>query len=61
MPTAKQVVAGFVEAINAHDVELLLELMTKDHRLIDGGGQVVSGREAIREAWTTCFAWMPDY
>lgn len=61
MPDEKQTVAQFIEAINAHDVELLLGLMTDDHRLIDGGGQVVSGGEAVREAWRTYFDWMPDY
>ena len=34
--TALDVVLGFVEAINRHDVDRLAALMTEDHCFVDG-------------------------
>ena len=51
----------FVERINAHDVDGLSSLMTGDHRFIDSLGTVHAGRAALRDAWRSYFAMVPDY
>jgi len=58
---AEAIAQRWVDRINAHDVERLLELMTPDHVFIDSLGQVVRGPEALRTAWRTYFDGMPDY
>jgi hypothetical protein len=35
--------------------------MTSDHRFIDSLGDVVEGRDAMREGWKAYFAVVPDY
>ncbi len=52
---------GFVAAINAHDVDALVTLMTPDHVFVDAGGQTVRGSTAMREGWTSYFQSFPDY
>jgi ketosteroid isomerase-like protein len=51
----------FVAAINAHDVDQLLALMTAEHRLVDSLGNVLTGRDQMRRAWQGYFAMVPDY
>jgi uncharacterized protein (TIGR02246 family) len=55
------VATRFVAAINAHDVDELVGLMTDDHCFVDSLGHVVSGREQMRHAWRGYFALVPDY
>jgi len=59
--SAEEVVRGFVDRINAHDVAGLLALMTSDHDFIDSLGHTIRGAEELRSAWRTYFDWMPDY
>jgi ketosteroid isomerase-like protein len=56
-----EVVRRFVEAINRQDVNALAELMTDDHRFTDSLGNVVRGRESMREGWKLYFRMVPDY
>jgi len=58
---ALQVAEQFVAAINAHDLEAMLSLMSPNHRFIDSLGDVVEGREAMRAGWATYFQMVPDY
>jgi ketosteroid isomerase-like protein len=51
----------FVELINRHDVPGLVSLMSEDHQLVDGLGQVVRGREQLRQGWIRYFDLFPDY
>jgi ketosteroid isomerase-like protein len=60
-PDEVRLVLRFVNEINRHDVAALLALASDDHRFVDGLGQEIRGRERLREAWTTCFGWFPDY
>ena len=53
--------AAFVHAINAHDVETLVALMTEDHLFVDAEGNEFRGREAMAGAWRSYFEWFPDY
>ena len=55
------IVAAFVEAINAHDVAALADLMSDDHTFIDAFGETWQGRDNMRRAWKGYFAWFPDY
>ena len=57
----KIVIQNFIWAINSQDVETIVELMTPDHKFIDGGGQIISGREPMRQGWIGYFQLVPDY
>jgi ketosteroid isomerase-like protein len=59
--TPLQVMQQFVACINRQDVDGLAALMTDDHRFIDSLGQVVTGRENMRQGWKYYFAMVPDY
>jgi hypothetical protein len=56
-----EIVSAFVDRINAHDVDGLCGLMDDDHVFIDGLGVSVTGRDALRNAWQSYFAMVPDY
>lgn len=56
-----EVVVAFVEAINAHDVAALGELMTDHHLFIDSLGNRVVGAVAMLAGWRHYFAMFPDY
>jgi ketosteroid isomerase-like protein len=51
----------FVKRINAHDVDLIAELMSENHIFTDGLGQSLTGREPVRAAWAAYFQQFPDY
>ncbi len=59
--SSKDAVFAFVDQINRHDVSGLAELMTEDHRFIDGLGQEVRGRQEMKQGWLGYFRWFPDY
>ena len=58
---ALQVTEQFVAAINAHDLGAMTSSISPDHRFIDSLGNVVQGREAMREGWMVYFHMVPDY
>lgn len=51
----------FVAAINSHDPETLGRLMATDHLFIDGLGNRVQGRVAMKAGWSNYFALCSDY
>jgi ketosteroid isomerase-like protein len=51
----------FVRAINRHDVDALLALMSAEHCFIDSLGNQMEGLEKLRNAWTGYFRMVPDY
>ena len=57
----KETILAFLEAINAHDVDSLAELMTDDHTFVDPYGNEVAGREPMLAGWRGYFEWFPDY
>ena len=59
--TSLEVADQFVAAINAHDLERLVSLMTRNHRFIDSLGTVTEGREAMRAGWKFYFGMVADY
>ena len=56
-----QIAQAFVRCMNMRDADSLAALMTEDHRFIDSLGQVVAGRETMRQGWKYYFAMVPDY
>lgn len=60
-PDPERVALRFVNEINRHDVEALVQLMSADFRFVDGLGQEVRGKDRMREGWTAYFARFPDY
>jgi ketosteroid isomerase-like protein len=59
--TQKETILAFVDAINAHDIDRLGELMADSHTFVDPHGNVVTGRESMIAAWHGYFEWFPDY
>jgi ketosteroid isomerase-like protein len=54
-------VLAFLEQINAGNVDGLCALMTEDHLLVDGLGNRLQRREAMRNGWAGYFRMFPDY
>lgn len=54
------VVRLFVEAINARDVDAIVELCSQDHEFIDAQDMVVRAPQ-LRSAWEGYFSFMPLY
>jgi ketosteroid isomerase-like protein len=61
VPTSKELVSEFVAAINSHDVQRITALCTPQHRFVDSLGAVVTGRDALRNAWTAYLDMFPNY
>ncbi len=56
-----QEVKNFVENINEHDIDKLLEQMTDDHVMTDSGGISVKSKKLMKLAWLDFFISFPDY
>jgi ketosteroid isomerase-like protein len=56
-----ETVLAFLEAINSSNVDKLCALMSEDHVFVDGLGNRVEGKEAMRKGWTGYLKWFPDY
>jgi ketosteroid isomerase-like protein len=59
--SAEAVAQAFVRAVNRQDVDRLTALMSPAHRFIDSLGNVIEGREKMREGWGAYFRMVPDY
>jgi len=57
---SRQIALDFVDAINSHDVDRIIALMTDNHAFIDAWSGTES-KEAMRRGWPGYFAWFPDY
>lgn len=51
----------FVESINRHDIEILINLLAHEHELVDITGDTESDKDSIENAWKTYLASYPDY
>ena len=58
--TPTEVALSFVDAINSKDVEKLVNLMTEDHKFIDGDGSEHCGKEQMKAGWKEHFELIPD-
>lgn len=56
----EKTVLDFIHAINNHDVEKIVSLMTDDHVFADTWGNRET-RDEMRRGWPGYFAWFPDY
>jgi len=56
-----ETVNSFVAAINAHDLDALVNLMSEDHLFVDAFGESWQGRSTMRRAWKGYLEWFPDY
>jgi ketosteroid isomerase-like protein len=56
-----QTVLSFIDRINEHDEDKLADLMTDDHVFVDSLGNAIKGKEKVRAAWKSYFAFCPDY
>ena len=59
--SAETVFNDFVEAINAHDIDAMLDLMSVDHTFTDAADQSTKGKDKMRGGWSFYFEWFPDY
>lgn len=59
--TPLQIAQAFVDRINHQDADGVAKLMTEDHRFIDSLGQIMTGRDTMRNGWQYYFAMVPDY
>lgn len=58
--TPTEVAIAFVDAINSKDVERLADLMTSDHKFIDGDGSEHVGKEQMKVGWKEHLELIPD-
>lgn len=56
-----KVVRAFIDAINAHDLASLENLMTGDHTFVDASGDRTTGCAAMISGWQKFFEMFPDY
>jgi ketosteroid isomerase-like protein len=56
-----EITLSFLSAINQHDVEKMLSLMTPTHAFVDSLGNRITGKPQMHRAWTGYFAICPDY
>jgi ketosteroid isomerase-like protein len=59
--TNKTVVIRFVKAINDHDVDGIINLMSEDHTFIDGMDNKSVGKNGMKEGWKGYYELFPDY
>jgi ketosteroid isomerase-like protein len=59
--TPIQTVLEFLDRINQHDADKLVELMTDDHVFFDSLGNQNQGSEKMRAGWRGYFGMCPDY
>jgi len=58
--TPVEVALAFVDAINRKDTDCLAELMTADHKFIDGDGSEHVGKDPRKMGWSEHPALIPD-
>ena len=61
MDVSEATVREFIARINSHDVEGIITLCAHAHRFVDGLGQVLTGYDQLRVAWSGYFNLFPDY
>jgi ketosteroid isomerase-like protein len=57
----KAIVTRFVKAINDHDVNEIVNLMSDDHTFIDAMDNKSVGKKGMKEAWAGYYELFPDY
>jgi limonene-1,2-epoxide hydrolase len=57
----KAIVIKFVKAINDHDVNEIVNLMSEDHIFIDATNHKTVGKTEMKEGWKRYYKLFPDY
>jgi len=57
----KETVLEFVERINSHDVDGILDLMAEDYRFVNSAGDTFRGKAFMRATWRAHFVQYPDF
>jgi len=57
----KSIVIRFVKAINDHDVNEIVNLMSDDHTFIDAMDNKSVGKKGMKESWAGYYELFPDY
>ncbi|MDW8262005.1 MAG: nuclear transport factor 2 family protein [Phycisphaerales bacterium] len=61
MATMKDTVLKFIDRINAHDVNGIMQLMSPAYEFVNSSGERFRDRQFIRETWEAQFRNHPDY
>jgi ketosteroid isomerase-like protein len=56
-----EIVIRFITAINSHNINLISEMMSDDHKFTDSLGSVHQGKELMKRGWTDYLKMFPDY
>jgi ketosteroid isomerase-like protein len=59
--TNKDIAIRFVKAINDHEVDEIINLMSEGHIFIDASGNKSVGKEGMKEGWEGYYELFPDY
>ena len=59
--TIKAIAIRFVKAINDHDVDEIINLMSEDHIFIDALGNKSVGIKGMKDGWKGYYELFPDY
>ena len=59
--TNKAIAIRFVKAINDHDVDEILTLMSEDHIFTDAKDNKSAGKKGMKEGWEGYYELFPDY
>jgi ketosteroid isomerase-like protein len=57
----KAIVIRFVKAINGHNINELVNLMSENHIFIDATGNKTVGKNEMKEGWKGYYEIFPDY
>ena len=57
----KQTILSFIDRINAHDVDGIMELVSPEYEFVNSSGDHFRDRQFIRDTWTAQFHNHPDY
>jgi ketosteroid isomerase-like protein len=57
----KATVIRFVKAINDHDINEIVNLMSEDHIFIDAANHKTVGKKGMKEGWERYYELFPDY
>ncbi len=56
-----EIVIRFITAINSHNIDLISEIMSDDHKFTDSLGSIYRGKELMKRGWTDYLKMFPDY
>jgi len=57
----KETVLQYIEAINAAEIDKIVDLMSEDHIFIDSGDGKYQGKDLMKQGWIGYYTIFPDY